>query len=195
MKELIKLKNNILNIVSNDLDKDLLISIIEEKIESEISAKDVANYFLNKAKENNTYLNNWYLQSLVYLANGIRIGAYNKPLFNEDVYAWDFGPVVRDLYNKLMKYGNGFVTEFIDINNGSNIFKKDAITCMDKAWEIFYIQYVKDYKDEALNNVNHMITKKGSPWYLTFIEENKKYHVININLISRGFGKWIKMKY
>lgn len=194
MKELIELKNTISNIDILDNQKKLLISIIEDKIENEITSLDVANYFLNKVKENNFYIDNWYLQSLVYLANGVRLSAYNTPLFNDDIYAWDFGPVIKNLYERLMPYGNGLITDFIYPYN-EGIFKPDAIVCMNKTWDIFYIQFVKDFKSEALNNVKNMIVKEGSPWYKTFIDSNKKYHIIEIDLISRGFGKWIKKKH
>lgn len=194
MKELIELKKIIENIDIVNEQKQLLISIIEDKIENDTTSLDVANYFLNKAKENNINLDNWYLQSLVYLANGVRLSAYNKPLFNDDVYAWDFGPVIKNLYEKLMPYGNGFITEFIHPYN-EGIFKPDAIVCMNKTWDIFYIQFIKDFKSEALKNVKSMILKEGGPWHKTFIDLDKKYHVIEIDLISRGFGKWIKKKY
>lgn len=85
-------------------------------------AIDIANYFLAKAQqENQELLSNLKLQKLVYYAQGLHLAIYNKPLFNETIEAWQYGPVIPDLYHRYKKYGmNGipadkkFDTSLID---------------------------------------------------------------------------------
>jgi len=50
------------------------------------------------------------LQKLVYLAHGWNLAVNNKELVEDEFEAWDFGPVIRKLYDALRKYGNGPVS-------------------------------------------------------------------------------------
>ena len=68
------------------------------KLQSEVTAFDVANYFLSIPEYED--LTNLKLQKLVYYAQGIHLAIYGKPLFNEAIKAWEHGPVVPELYRK-----------------------------------------------------------------------------------------------
>ena len=49
------------------------------------------------------------LQKLLYYAQGFALATLNRPLFNEDFEAWEFGPVIPLIYHKYKKYGNGAI--------------------------------------------------------------------------------------
>lgn len=69
------------------------------------SAMDIAKWFLaeNKLKmmegdsENLTHLK---LQKLLYYAQGCYLAMKDKPLFNENILAWEHGPVVNEVYQE-----------------------------------------------------------------------------------------------
>jgi uncharacterized phage-associated protein len=73
-------------------------------------AKAVANFLLDTAKENQSFLTPMKLQKLVYFAHGWCLGLQNRPLINEQVEAWDFGPVIPSLYHKFKDFGNAQIT-------------------------------------------------------------------------------------
>lgn len=70
---------------------------------------NTAHAFLLLASTEGIRLTNLRLQRLVIIAHGAHLAAYNEPLFNEPVRAWDFGPVVSDIYDSLRHYGSGYV--------------------------------------------------------------------------------------
>ena len=71
------------------------------------TAFDIANYFLYKTKEDNQeLLSNLKLQKLLYYAQGIHLAMFDKPLFDEKIEAWTYGPVVPDVYHFYKKNGN-----------------------------------------------------------------------------------------
>ncbi len=66
-------------------------------------AIDIANYFLYKAEkateEDQELISNLKLQKLVYYAQGLHLAEYNEALFSERIEAWQYGPVVPELYH------------------------------------------------------------------------------------------------
>lgn len=49
-------------------------------------------------------------QKILYVAQMIHLGREKRPLFEESFEAWDFGPVVPNLYHELKVFRSGFVT-------------------------------------------------------------------------------------
>lgn len=51
-------------------------------------------------------LTNLQIQKILYLANRAYLGRYNTPLIEEDFEAWDYGPVLPDIYRECNVFGN-----------------------------------------------------------------------------------------
>ena len=60
------------------------------------SAHAIANEFLRRAGQDG--LDPMKLLKLVYLAQGWMLGLYSESLVSDDVEAWRYGPVYRNLY-------------------------------------------------------------------------------------------------
>ncbi|HLK12366.1 MAG TPA: type II toxin-antitoxin system antitoxin SocA domain-containing protein [Candidatus Binatia bacterium] len=71
------------------------------------SAKAIANWFLKRDE-----LSPMKLQKLVYFAHGWKLGLRGTPLINEEIEAWDYGPVVPDLYHEFKQFGSAPITAF-----------------------------------------------------------------------------------
>lgn len=70
----------------------------------------IANYFIELAKNDDNLVSPMKLQKLVYFAHGWCLALADKPLINEKVEAWQYGPVVGSLYREFKKYGNEGIT-------------------------------------------------------------------------------------
>jgi uncharacterized phage-associated protein len=75
------------------------------------SAKAVANEFIALAKQERRSLTPMQVLKLVYLAHGWHLAITGKPLLDERIEAWRFGPVVPSIYHEFKKYGNGPIKE------------------------------------------------------------------------------------
>lgn len=78
-------------------------------MDNDITAYDVACYLsaLNDTNMNTgDVLTNLKLQKLVYYVQGYYLAIKGTALFKDSIYAWQYGPVVPTLYNKLKKFIN-----------------------------------------------------------------------------------------
>jgi uncharacterized phage-associated protein len=52
-------------------------------------------------------VSNLELQKILYLAHMFYLGRNGAPLLNEDFEAWDYGPVIPELYHRAKAFGSG----------------------------------------------------------------------------------------
>jgi uncharacterized phage-associated protein len=52
-------------------------------------------------------------QKLVYLSHGFNLALHDSPLVDDPVEAWEFGPVIRKLYDALKRYGKSHIVRVI----------------------------------------------------------------------------------
>jgi len=65
----------------------------------------VADAILKIAKAHNKTLTPMQLVKLTYIAHGWSLGLRDKALFNNKIEAWQYGPVIPDLYQVTKSYG------------------------------------------------------------------------------------------
>ena len=99
-------------------------------------ALDIANYFLLKAdQEEQEFLSNLKLQKLIYYAQGLHLIIHGEPLFNDKIVAWQYGPVVPDLYHQFKNYGSQGIPADREFN--PSIIDKKTKDFLDEIYEIF----------------------------------------------------------
>lgn len=148
-------------------------------------ASSVAQVFLNLAKADGKSLTNMQLQKLVYFAHGIHLSVYDgQPLIKECVKAWNFGPVIPELYEQLRKYGSSPVDEDISSDTYMLISDIDALKAIKKVWNTF-----KGVSASKLSDISHA---KDSPWDIVFNKENKKFCYIPDDLTRIYYDKVVR---
>lgn len=82
---------------------------------------DIARYIINYCNEHGYGVSNLKLQKILYFVQAAFLVNINKKCFNESIEAWDFGPVVPEVYHEFKFYGNNNIPsiyEYIDYSNG-----------------------------------------------------------------------------
>ena len=69
----------------------------------------VANAFLELAKNESVPLTNMQLQKLVFLAQGYSLALLNEPITYHNIHAWTWGPVLPKLYKQFKDFGSGTI--------------------------------------------------------------------------------------
>jgi uncharacterized phage-associated protein len=77
---------------------------------AKLTARDVADYFLASVRaEVGDNISNLKLQKLLYYAQGLHLAMRGTPLFDDPILAWQYGPVVRSIYDAFRQHGAGAI--------------------------------------------------------------------------------------
>ncbi len=115
------------------------------------SAVDVAFSLLRHAKAKGKCFSNLQLQKLTYVAHGLSLAIYKRPLVVDDVFAWKYGPVLPSVYFRFKSYGSSVISEQRDVtlDAESEIIVKDVVSQLG------------DLTGPQLVELTH---RTGSPW-------------------------------
>lgn len=102
------------------------------------TARDVANYFLSLIDpEEGEMISNLKMQKLVYYAQGFHLALTGKPLFQESIEAWRYGPVVPTLYRELKVNADGPIPPPPEEFNPDEVFSPEQREILDEVFEVY----------------------------------------------------------
>jgi len=117
-------------------------------------ALDVAKFIISLSDpEVGDIMTNLKLQKLLYYVQGFSFAIYNKPIFDEDIYAWQYGPVVLEVYHQFKNYESGVIPLFIDFDH--SIFTSQEKDLITSVYDVY-----GQYSAYKLMNMTH----QESPW-------------------------------
>ncbi len=122
----------------------------------------IADVFVRLGIQEGQPLTQMKVQKMVFFAQGYHLAKYGKPLVQENIKAWKFGPVIPRIYDDYVMYGSNNIVDtglskYRD-SSDQNILKLDehAREAIEYTWEA-----TKDVSAIALSNWTH---QPGSPW-------------------------------
>ena len=121
-------------------------------------------------------ISNMKLQKLLYYEQGYHLAYFGTPLFDEEIEAWKYGPVVPQIYEKYKKYEN------------HPIMPEDGeVSISGEHYELFYniFTFFNQYSAFGLMEKTH----REDPWLLTSRNGVGPSHVIPKGLILDFFRK------
>ncbi len=77
------------------------------------NAIDVANYIVNKSIEMDAPVSHLKLQKLLYYVQAMKLVKTGVPMFDDEISAWKYGPVVESVYHRFKVFANAPISEKI----------------------------------------------------------------------------------
>ena len=125
----------------------------------EHDARSVANELIRRALRDGRPITALQVIKLTYFCHAWMLGLYHRPLLEQPVEAWLYGPVVPEVYRSLRRYSGEPVTRPIDLSTVGveertyDEIEKDLI---DQVWEKY-----GHFSGVQLSAMTHT---PGSPW-------------------------------
>jgi uncharacterized phage-associated protein len=141
------------------------------------TAERVAEYFLWLSREDP--ITPMQLLKMVYISHGWMLGLHSRPLFAEQVEAWQYGPVVASVYHRYKKFGSKFITDYPQ--HEPIEFDSRERKVMEQVWNAYHA-----YTGVQLSALTH---QKGSPWDLTRRTIHGSLGVISNDLIEDHYRR------
>lgn len=121
------------------------------------------------------------LLKLVYIAHGYMLGKHGRPLLNESVQAWEYGPVVPSVYQAIKSYRSSPVERVPSAPD--HPFDADEIAII----ELVAKAYGK-HSGVVLSAATH---KAGTPWQQTWAQWGRSSAISN-DIIEAFYNALIK---
>lgn len=100
------------------------------------NALDIAKYLITLASpEEEDLMTNLRLQKLLYYAQGFYLALFGKPLFTEKIAAWQYGPVVPDVYRIYQQYGSNALPQPDDFNIDQ--YSQETQELLNEVYEVY----------------------------------------------------------
>lgn len=117
------------------------------------SSTEIAELILSVSTSKGIGVSNLKLQKLMYYCQGYFLAIHNDALFDDEIEAWDHGPVVRDVYFNYNSFGRADIVL-------QNPVATEAFSETINSVVSYVIDTLGKYHAWALRNKTH----KEQPW-------------------------------
>ncbi|MDR2145228.1 MAG: DUF4065 domain-containing protein [Tannerella sp.] len=124
------------------------------------NVNEIANkiLYVSSLPDTGEYISNMKLQKLLYYQQGFHLAYFDTPLFDDEIEAWMYGPVVPSVYERFEKFGK----------NGINNDNTNKIPILTDEEESLFNEVMETYgKYSAIGLMN--LTHSEKPWKNTDI--------------------------
>lgn len=143
----------------------------------------VAKYILDRRQEVGDSVTPMQLIKLSYIAEGVMLGKYGRPLIDEPVEAWEYGPVIPSVYHAVKDYRSSPVLKVPGAPKVS--FDDEERKVMDAV--------AKSYGPHNGIKLSTATHQPGTPWSVTW-ESVGKNSTISSDLIEDHYERLLDKK-
>lgn len=120
-----------------------------------ITALDVANTFLDRAKKEKIDISPMKLQKLLYILYKVYLQTNGLKLFEDRFEVWQYGPVISSVYQIFKRFRSNKITEYFLNKDGTyNTVRFNHNPRFDKAFEYVWGKY-KQLDGVYLSRLTH----------------------------------------
>ena len=154
-------------------------------------ALEVSRHIVNYCNDSKYGMTNLKLQKLLYFIQAYSLIKRGRPCFNDEIEAWDFGPVVPSVYHEYKRYGAFYIFSIktyieFDKSNSWNMreveYKDNIINEKDKKLINEVVNAFSNYSASDLVSLTHA----QDPWKNAY--KSRQSNVITKKAIEEFFN-------
>lgn len=139
------------------------------------SALDVSKYIVTSCRHNHQSFTNMNLQKVLFTIQREWLRRFDEPLFDDLIEAWQFGPVIRDVYYYFC--GNGAMPIIATFEYPQEIFKHKNRKIINEVADKYMTLEPWDIYDD--------ICTPGGAWDRTFNKGKGNRNIITLEDIKK----------
>ncbi len=140
-----------------------------------VKSVNVAAYLLSLADKDGIGLSPLKLIKLVYMCEGWSLALRGKPLIRESIEAWQYGPVIAELYSKIRHFRASPVSLSGDEDDILSTDQQELVNSVYRAYNHLSGMQLSDLTHQA-----------GTPWSQIWDKHNRK-QIIPRDMITDHF--------
>ncbi|WP_299612632.1 Panacea domain-containing protein [uncultured Tateyamaria sp.] len=118
-------------------------------------ARQIANWFVERSGKDGRQLSIMSLLKLTYVAHGWHLEMRKAPLFYNEVQAWQYGPVIPDVYHGFRQQGVNVTRPIAGIDS---LFSEQDEALLEEIWGIY-----GGMSPFQLSDITH---EENGPWHI-----------------------------
>lgn len=124
-----------------------------------MTANQISDYVISLTQNNpEENLTNLKLQKILYYLQGYYLAIYNEPIFEDEIEAWKYGPVINGVYHSYKVYGDNSII-VPDYNFNFNYLSNTQKQFINKVYS-----YFRQFSAIKLMELTH----SEFPWIKTY---------------------------
>ncbi len=135
----------------------------------------VANWFIRHANKQGKAMSIMQVLKLVYMAHGWCLAVLDRPLIQNRIEAWKYGPVIPEIYFAFRPHGAYNIQPV-------EVYEREIDSDAEQLLQSVYVMY-KDMSAAKLSSLTHM---RNGPWNQIYRRKGN-YHGIPDEVIARHF--------
>lgn len=172
-------------------------------------AQTIAQWFINRNAflahiDRGDYITDLKLQKMLYYAQGVYLGLFSKPLFDDKIFAWKLGPVVENVYNIYSKYRKDPIkeTENVDIDDNISIFlekiqeaygKYSAFALVDKTHKEKPYRITPINCEISISIIKEFFKAENLAKFEKKLSVDKEEEFISFNLLNKNLAAYKRL--
>ncbi|MCY3698151.1 MAG: DUF4065 domain-containing protein [Gemmatimonadetes bacterium] len=133
-----------------------------------IPAYIVAERILQLRSERGLETTHFQLQKLIYIAHGWMLGLHGVPLVRDDIKAWEYGPVIIEVYHRYKGHGSSPIPT-----------PEEDVTGLLTSEQAHVIQKVVDEYNLPFEDLYRITHHEDSPWTKTWTKKGRSSVIPN----------------
>ena len=145
-------------------------------------ARSVANEFIRRAQDSNQPITPLQVQKLVYYAHAWMLGIHGRPMIEDEIEVWRYGPVVPAVYYCLSRYRGDPIEEIIPLHRlDKKEYSKEEQTLLEAVFD--------KYGGLSGMELSARTHARGTPWHKA---KSKGRLYISNNDIRKYYSNLVK---
>ena len=132
-------------------------------------SRAVVNHLIDIAEDDGRFLTPLQIIKLVYFCHGWMLGLYGRSLIRHHVLAWQYGPVIAEVYHKLKHRGGEQVVDKIEV--ADEVFGEEEEDLIGQVHS-----YYGHLSGIELSRLTHA---PGTPWHTIWSRSGKNAVIPN----------------